>query len=44
MQEESLLHEGENAAGYNLRVGVGTDKPGTLKDRKETPYFYLNAR
>lgn len=26
------------------RVGEGTDEPGILKVRKETPYFYLNTR
>ena len=44
MHAEGLLDVGENAAGYHLRVGLGTDKPGILKDREETPNFYLDTR
>lgn len=42
MYEENLLHQG-GSPGHDLSIGVCTDNPGTLKDRKETRYFYFNT-
>lgn len=44
MHEKSLLHAGEKAAGYDLRVGEGPDKPVILKVKKESTYFYITTR
>lgn len=44
MYAEGFLDVGENVVGYYLRVGLGIDKFGILKDRKEIFNFYFDIR